>query len=134
MENTTQTPASKPPGGGWKVMGILSVVFGGLSILFSFIPCLGAYAMYTGILSAVIAIVALVMANSAKASKMMAIVGLVISLASVGIGYWRYTQIKSALGDVTKGLDQLGDSLKKYGNQMADTMKKTTMPADTTKK
>ncbi len=109
MENTTTQKKS----GGWKVMGIISVVFGGLSILFSFVPCLGAYAMYSGVLAAILSIVALVMANSAKASKMMAIIGLVVSLGSVGIGYWRYTQITAALGSVEKGLDSLKDSLNK---------------------
>jgi len=109
MENTT----TKSSSGGWKVMGILSVVLGGLSILFSFIPCLGAYAMYSGILAAILSAIALVMANSAKASKTMAIIGLVISLASAGLGYWRYTQ-----------LQEIGTSLQKFGNDLKDSLNK----------
>lgn len=111
MENTTPTPA--PTSGGWKVMGIIAVILGGLSILFAFIPCLGMYAMYSGVVAAILSIIALVMANSAKASKMMAIIALVISVASIGVGYWRYTQIKDALGSISKGLDNLSDSLNK---------------------
>ncbi|HXB11707.1 MAG TPA: hypothetical protein VNZ45_06960 [Bacteroidia bacterium] len=109
MENTT----AQKPSGGWKVMGILSVVLGGLSILFSFIPCLGAYAMYSGVLATIISIVAFAMANSAKASKTMAIIGLVISIASIGIGYWRYTQLTEAMGTLQKNLGNLQDSLNK---------------------
>ena len=109
MENTT----TQKPSGGWKVMGILSVVFGGLSILFSFIPCLGAYAMYSGVLATIISVIAFVVANSAKASKTMAIIGLVISLASVGVGYWRYTQLTEAVGSLQKNLGKLQDSLNK---------------------
>ena len=114
MENTTQN--SKPAGGGWKVMGILAVVFGGLSILFSFIPCLGAYAMYSGVLATILSVIALVMANSAKASKGLAIIGLVLSVASIGVGYWRYKQIEEGLGKLSNSLNALGDSLKKMGD------------------
>ena len=42
MENTTPTA---PKSGGWKVMGIISVVLGGLSIILSFIPCVGGLAI-----------------------------------------------------------------------------------------
>ena len=94
-------------------MGILSLVLGGLSILFSFIPCLGAYAMYSGVLATILSIVAFVMANSAKASKTMAIIGLVISLASIGMGYWRYTQLTELGNSIQKGLSNLQDSLNK---------------------
>jgi uncharacterized membrane protein YphA (DoxX/SURF4 family) len=109
MDNTN----TQKPSGGWKVMGIISVVLGGLSILFSFVPCLGAYAMYSGVLAAIISIVAFVMANSAKAPKTMAIIGLLISLASIGMGYWRYTQLTEMVGSMQKGLDNLKDSLNK---------------------
>ncbi len=115
MENTTQTPAPAP-GGSWKVMGILSVVIGGLSILFSFIPCLGAYAMYTGGFATILSIIALVLANSAKAPKTMAIIGLVISLLSVGIGVWQYKKL-TEVGNVLKsGADQ-------FQHQMDSTLK-----------
>ena len=106
MENTTPTPA--PKSNGWKVLGILSVVLGGLSILFSFIPCLGAYAMYSGGFAAILSIVALIMANSAKANKTMAIIGLVISLVSVGVGVWQYRNIVSPLKDAA---EKIKDSL-----------------------
>lgn len=108
-----ETTNTQKPSGGWKVMGIISVVLGGLSILFAFIPCLGAYAMYSGVLATIISIVAFVMANSAKASKTMAIIGLVISLASIGIGYWRYTQLMEISSSMQKGLENLKDSLNK---------------------
>jgi hypothetical protein len=108
MENTTQ----KPKSGGWKVMGIISVILGGLSILFAFIPCLGMYAMYTGIVATIMSIIALVMANSAKAPKMLAIIALVLSVASIGVGYWRYKQIEGALGSIQQSLNSLSDSLK----------------------
>lgn len=117
MENTTPTPA--PKSGGWKVMGIISVVLGGLSILLSFIPCVGGLAIYSGILATILSIIALVMANSANAPKMMAIIALVISVASIGVGYWRAKQLADA---ITGGAD-------KFQHQMDSVLKS----ADTTK-
>ena len=111
MEETT-TPAA-PKSGAWKVLGIIGVVFGGLSILFAFIPCVGVYAIATGSIATIVSIVALVLANSAKASKTLAIIGLVLSLASVGIGYWQYHTLKA-------GVDQLKD---KYGDQLKEIQK-----------
>lgn len=137
MENTTQTPAPQSSGGGWKIMGILSIVFGGLSILFSFIPCIGALAIYSGAGATVIAIVALIMANSAKASKTMAIIGLVISLASIGIGYY-WTHVLHAVKDsvehgaIHDSLQKGFKELDKAMNQVSDSMKKMN-PTDTTK-
>ena len=53
------------------------------------------------------------MANSAKASKMMAIVALVISVASIGVGYWRAKQLADAIGG---GLNQLQEKLDSAKN------------------
>lgn len=111
MENTTQsaTPAA-PKSGGWKTMGIISIIFAGLVIIFSFIPCLGAYAMYLAIVPIILSVIALAMANSAKASKSMAIIGLVVSLVAAAIGYWQYTKI-SKFGDALKTSLQHADSV-----------------------
>jgi len=105
MSEENTTPAS-PKSGSWKVLGIIAVVFGGLSILFAFIPCLGAYAMYTGGLATILSIIALVLANNAQAPKTLAIIALVVSLASAGIGYWQYTQIKKAGAEMEKSLEK----------------------------
>jgi hypothetical protein len=108
MENTTQTPAS----GGWKVMGIISLVLGGLSIILSFIPCVGGLAVWSGIIATILSIIALVMANNAQASKSIAIIALLISIASIGVGYWRAKQLADALGSGADKLSHTLDSLK----------------------
>lgn len=96
MENTTQTPAPKS-GGAWKVMGIISVVLGGLSIILSFVPCVGVLAIWLGILATILSIIALAIAFSAKAPKMMAIIALVVSIASIGVGYWQAHKMADAV-------------------------------------
>ncbi|HXB10468.1 MAG TPA: hypothetical protein VNZ45_00665 [Bacteroidia bacterium] len=132
MENATQpTQAPAPAGGAWKVLGILSVVLGGLSILFSFIPCLGMYALYSGGFATILSIIALMMANKAKAPMTLAIIGLVISLLSAGIGYWQRTKLEQLGGELKK----VGDSLKININTMNDSIKKAVKDInDTTKK
>ena len=111
MENTTQAATPAPKSGGWKTMGIISLVLGGLSIILSFIPCVGGLAIYSGIAATILSVIALVMANSAKASKNMAIIALVISVASIGVGYWRAKQLADAItngaGDIEHKLDSL---------------------------
>ena len=117
MENTTQSATPAPTsGGGWKTMGILSIVFGGLVILFSFIPCLGAYAMYLAVVPIILSVVALTMANSAKAPKTMAIIGLAVSLGAVGIGYMQYSKLK-----------EVGSKLEKLGSDLKDSLKKDSL-------
>ena len=132
MENTsapTQPPA--PAGGTWKVLGILSVVLGGLSILFSFIPCLGMYALYSGGFATILSVIALLTANKAKAPMTLAIIGLVISLLSAGIGYWQRTKLEQLGGELKK----VGDSINVKLNTISDTLKKAAKDMnDTTKK
>ena len=116
MENTTPTPA--PTSGGWKIMGIISLVLGGLSIILSFVPCVGILAFYSGIVAAILSVIALVMANSAKASKSMAIIALVVSVASVGVGWWQAHRLVDAVKDGAGQFQHAMDSTLK-----ADTSK-----------
>jgi hypothetical protein len=110
MENTTPTPA--PKSGGWKVMSIISLCLGGISIVVAFIPCVGSLAIYSGIVATILSIISLVLANSAKASKGMAIIALVVSVASIGVGYWRAKQLADAMTGGLNDLQQKLDSIK----------------------
>jgi hypothetical protein len=104
MENTTP----KPKSGGWKVMGIISVILGGLSIILSFVPCVGVLAIWSGILATILSIIALALAFSANAPKMMAIIALVISIASIGVGYWQAHRMASAVSSsFQEGFDKM---------------------------
>jgi len=89
-------------------MGIIALVLGSLSIILSFVPCVGILAFYSGIVAAILSIIALVMANSAKASKSMAIIALVVSIASVGVGWWQAHRLANAIKD---GATQFGHTM-----------------------
>jgi hypothetical protein len=104
MENTTP----KPKGGAWKVMGIISVVLGGLSIILSFVPCVGVMAIWSGILATILSIISLILASNAKAPKMMAIIALVVSIASIGVGYWQAHRMADAVsGSFQQSFDKM---------------------------
>lgn len=55
------------------------------------------FIFYSGIIAAILGIIALSLANSAKDSKIIAIVALVTSVVSIGLGYWRAKQLAGLL-------------------------------------
>lgn len=120
MENTTP----KPKSGGWKVMGIISVILGGLSIILSFVPCVGVLAIWSGILATILSIIALALAFSANAPKMMAIIALVISIASIGVGYWQaHRMVSAASNSFQEGFDKMKASVDSANR--ADSIKRS---------
>jgi hypothetical protein len=61
---------------------------------FACISDIGCWAIVSGIPLILLSIVILIKALCSKASKRIAIASLIISLASIGTGYWTFTQIK----------------------------------------
>lgn len=89
-------------------MGIISVILGGLSIILSFVPCVGVMAIWSGILATLLSIIALALAFSANAPKMMAIIALVVSIASIGVGWWQAHRMADAVsGSFQQGFDKM---------------------------
>jgi hypothetical protein len=68
-------------------LGILGIVIGVLAVLFSFIECLGMYAIYPGAVGAILSLIGILVA---KGSRVLPIVGLVFCLASIANGYYQY--------------------------------------------
>jgi hypothetical protein len=104
-----------------KTFGIISLVLGILAFLFSFIPCLGMYAIFPGILGLIMGVVAFIMAGKVNAPKGMIIAGVVLSVLGTGVAAWQYSKLKDLskdLNDPTKmkelknSLDSLSESLK----------------------
>jgi hypothetical protein len=122
MENTTPTPPAAPKSSGWKVMSIISLCLGGISIIVAFIPCIGGLAIWSGIVATILSVISLVLASSAKAPKGMAIIALVVSVASIGVGYWRAKQLADAMTGVGDAFAHRADSAFKA---MDDSLKKS---------
>ena len=99
-----------------KGLGIAGFVLGLCALVFSFVPCLGAYAVFPGALAVILSLVALMQASKANAPKGLIIAGLAVSIIGTGIGGYQYMALKelgNQLQDVSKdlNLDVLGDSL-----------------------
>jgi len=100
-----------------KGLGIAGFVLGLCALVFSFVPCLGAYAVFPGVLAMILAFVALMQASKANSPKGLIIAGLVVSIIGTGIGGYQYMVLKNLgnqIEDATKNLDLndvLGDSL-----------------------
>jgi len=64
-----------------KVLGILSIIFGGLGLLLSWIPIVNNFAFFLGIISLVLGIIALVI--NRKNKKLLSIIGTVLSVTTI---------------------------------------------------
>ncbi|MBK8367869.1 MAG: DUF4190 domain-containing protein [Bacteroidetes bacterium] len=108
MEETTTTTNSKAGKG----LGIAGLVLGILAAVVSFVPCLGMYAIFPGIIGLVLSIISIVQANKAGAAKGMAIAGLVCSLVGTSIAAWQYYAINKIATEAAPGLENLKDALE----------------------
>jgi uncharacterized membrane protein YccC len=121
MEETTNKTTNSKAGKG---LGIAGLVLGILAAVVSFVPCLGMYAMFPGIIGLVLSIISIVQANKASASKGMAIAGLVCSLVGCAIAGWQYSKISAGLEELKDGLEHLDTA--KLRMEMESAMKSIT--------
>jgi multidrug transporter EmrE-like cation transporter len=103
-QDQTVTPKS----GTWKTLAIIGLVLGILALVFSFIPCLGMYAIFPGVIAIGLAVASLVMAGKVNAPKGMGIAALVCAVLGSGIAAYQYTNYQKLKNDpnVKNGMDQ----------------------------
>lgn len=102
-----------PPSTLHKTFGIISLVLGILAFLFSFVPCLGMYAIFPGVLGLIMGVVAFVMAGKVNAPKGLIIAGVILSVLGTGVAAWQYSklsELKTQLNDPKK-MEELKNSL-----------------------
>ena len=90
-------------------LGIAGLVLGILALVFSFIPCLGMYAMFPGALAIIFAAIALYQANKGNGSKGMIIAGLVVSIIATIIAIYQMMVVGAA---VEEGAESFQDMIK----------------------
>ncbi len=112
---------TNPPSNLHKTFGIISLVLGILAFLFSFVPCLGAYAVFPGVLGIILGVAAFVMAGKASAPKGLIIAALILSLIGTAVAAWQYSKLKALskelrdpkkMEDLKKSLDSLRESME----------------------
>lgn len=129
MEQNTTTPTNSEAG---KNMGIAGLIVGILALLFSFIPCLGMWAVVPGVVGLVLSAISMKQAGP-NGSKGLAIGGLITAIIGTLIAcYWIYLLSfgahaiasefeKSGFADsLNKAFKIAGDSLSKAMQELKE--------------
>ncbi len=89
-----------------KGLGIAGLVLGICALAFSFIPCLGMYAMYPGAMAIVLSGVAFMQAKKENAPNGMIIAALIVSTLGTGIAVYQYTVFTDVANQIEQGLEK----------------------------
>jgi hypothetical protein len=133
MENSTNS--SNPNSG--KGLGVAGLVLGIIAVVFSFVPCLGAYAVFPGVIAIVLSAISLSKANKANAQKGLAIAGLVCSIVGTSIGAWQWYTLNKAASVIKEGIEnidtaKLRQTIESLGNEMKEAVKESKKETDST--
>lgn len=119
QQNTTTNTTNSNAGKG---MGIAGLIVGIVALLFSFIPCLGMWAIVPAVVGLILSAISMKQAGAAGGSKGMAIGGLICSIVGLLIAcYWLYVWF-SAASAIGNAIEQSGalDSLNKAMEQLKE--------------
>jgi membrane-bound ClpP family serine protease len=102
-----------PQSGTWKTLAIIALVLGIVALVFSFVPCLGMYAIFPGVIGIGLAVASLVMAGKVNAPKGMAIAGLACAILGSCIAAYQYYAITTAIDnpELKKGLEDFKNKM-----------------------
>lgn len=93
-------------------LAIAGFVVGIASLLFAFIPCLGAYSIYPGAVGVVLSSVGLYLIIKSKNSRGLAIAGLSVSLLAVFLGGFQYLTLKTTIDEASKSFQNIGSTFQ----------------------
>ncbi|MFY7668323.1 MAG: DUF4190 domain-containing protein [Crocinitomicaceae bacterium] len=79
------------------VKGLVGMILGILALVLSFVPCLGAFAIYPGIVGLIFSLLGL---KSVK--KGMAIAGLICSILGTSVAAWQWYNLSKAAEELQK--------------------------------
>lgn len=111
-ENSGSTQNAKATGKG---LGVAGLIIGIVACVFSFVPCLGMYAILPAIVGLVLSAIAMKQAGASNSPKGMAIGGLITSIIAALIAiYWIYV-VNFAVHEGIEAVKESGalDSLTK---------------------
>lgn len=114
---------------GYKTFGIIGFVIAILSLIFSWIPCIGSLAMIPSIIALVLSILAYSKVSKAGESAGLFIAGIVIAAAALVLSILQYTAFSTTVNAVdemntimqemkTEGTDEaLNEALESLGDE-----------------
>ncbi len=119
---TDQTPTESAPekkSTAPLVLGIVATVLGSVALLGSFIPCLGAFAIYLAVPSLIVGLIGVILSTKAgKQNFALCVVG--TSLSGIAI-LMALLQI-AAMNEAIEGLDEAGVEIEKAMDEAFDEM------------
>lgn len=83
-------------------LGIAGLVLGIVTLIISFIPCLGMWAIVPGVVAITLSAIGFAQANKINAPKGIIIAALVISIVGTVIAGWQFYMLKSAVPNIEK--------------------------------
>jgi hypothetical protein len=84
------------------VLGLIGLILGIVAAIISFIPCLGMYAIFPGVLGLILSALGL-----RKVKKGLAIAGLIFSLIGTGVAAWQMYQIQKMSNELKQMEEEL---------------------------
>jgi uncharacterized membrane protein HdeD (DUF308 family) len=117
-----QNQTSNPNAG--KTLGIIGLVLGILTAVISFIPCLGALAIYPGVVAIIVSIISMYQANKAKVSSGLAIAGLVCSIIGTVIAGWQMYSINKGVQILNESIENMDTTELNQSLQSLDSLTK----------
>ena len=79
------------------VKGLVGMILGILALVLSFVPCLGAFAIYPGIVGLIFSLLGL-----KNVKKGMAIAGLICSILGTSVAAWQWYNLSKAAEELQK--------------------------------
>lgn len=89
-----------------KPFGIIGLVIAIFSMLFSFIPCVGFYAVIPSILSIIFCLIAFLYLKQNNQNKSVPLAGMIIGVIALAVGIFQYFNYKSVF-DEKKELENI---------------------------
>ena len=105
-------------------LSIIGLVLGVLALLFSFIPCLGYYALWPGVVAVILSAIGLA---TSTAAKQVPIIALVVSVLCCGIAYWQGTRIDKLKDDGKELIRDINQNLKSDAEKAAKQLQEDMM-------
>lgn len=108
-------PNNNNNNGSANIFGIIGLVIACFSLLFSFIPCIGAYAIGPAVIAAAFCGIALAILKKEKQNTTVSLVGLIIGCVAILIGILQFT----VFSEVYEAKDEINKALEEGFNEAA---------------
>lgn len=111
-----------------KVLGIISIIFGGIGILLSWIPIVNNVAAVFGVVALILGVIALIV--NRKNKKLLSIIGLALSIATIAIVIITQSIYGKAAEEATKSFNNSVEKVDKNSSSSNDSSSSSSAKKD----